>query len=72
MMLLKKNLLKSEWYIYPAIPPPLLNFVFFSKFDVISEPPRGIQIVERGTLTNLRRAPRGFRYATKTIRGDPY
>ena len=62
MMLLKKKLLKSEWYIYPAIPPPLLNFeFFFSKFDVISGPPRGIQIVERGTLTNLRRAPRGFR-----------
>ena len=56
-----------------AIPQPSptpTKFWIFSKSDVISEPPWGIQMVDRGTLTNLKRAPRGFSYATKTIRED--
>ena len=48
------------------------KFWIFSKPDGIPKPPKGIKIVERGILTNLKRAPRGLRYAVKTIRGDLY
>ena len=48
------------------------KFWIFSKPDGIPKPPRGIKIVERGILTNLKRATMGLRYAVETIRGDLY
>ena len=36
----------------------LTKFWIFSEFDGIPEPPREFKLLEGGTLTNLRRAPR--------------